>query len=374
MTASGRDGNRTRLRELDGWRAISVFLVVQQHIMLFQYGGFLSRHPQIAFVEGFLGVLGVKVFFVISGFVICRMLISEEECEGAASLKDFYYRRVFRILPPFVLYLITLSLLLGLGLIEEHWSSILAAGLFLSNIHIWPSGMFVGHIWSLAVEEQFYLTFPAVFVITSKRWRTTTIMGFMLAFVVWNLSMIYTGWDSLVSGVVRSGFICISCGVVIATQEGYARRLGSRVPSFLAVLIAVVLVIHPVNSDTWQGALYESLLVPPAIGALLLYSLERGPWLRVLLLSKPFQTVGMMSYGIYLWQQFFTARNHAYQFGSHILGGHVSFLLFPLLFVIVPLSYFCIEQPAIRYGRVLSQEAKGTSVRVGVNRSGTVTV
>lgn len=368
------DGKQTRLRELDGWRAISVLLVVQQHIMIFQYGGFLSRHPQVAFVERFLGGLGVKVFFVISGFVICRMLISEEICEGAVSLKGFYYRRIFRILPPFIFYLLTISLLLGLGLIVERWSSIFAAALFLSNIHIWPSGMFVGHIWSLAVEEQFYLTFPAIFVITAKRWRTTTIFGFILAFVVWNLSMIYTGWDSIISGEVRSGFICISCGVLMAVQERYARQLGKRVPPFLAVVIAVVLLVHPVNPHTWQGVVYQSLLVPPAIGALLLYSLERGPWLRFLLCSKPLQTVGMMSYGIYLWQQFFTAPSYTYRFGSHIFGGHVLILLFPLLFVIVPLSYFCIEQPAIRYGRAVSQKEKQVSFHEEIDRDMAITV
>lgn len=94
--------------------------------------------------------------------------------------------------------------------------------------------------------------------------------------------------------------------------------------------------------------------------------------LRILLCSKPFQTVGMMSYGIYLWQQFFTARDHALLFGRHIFDRHVAILLFPLLFVIVPLSYFWIEQPAFRYGGALSQRAKRKLVPVGVDPEGAV--
>jgi peptidoglycan/LPS O-acetylase OafA/YrhL len=162
--------------------------------------------------------------------------------------------------------------------------------------------------------------------------------------------MICTGWDLIVSGAVR-----------------YIRQVGRRVPLLLAVLIAVILFIYPVNSDTWQGACYERLLVPPALASLVLYRFERGTCLRILLCNK---AVGTMSYGIYLWQQMFTTPNHDYQFGSHILVGHVSLTVFPLLFVIVPLSYFGI---AIRCGRALPQKAIGASVRVGANQKRAVT-
>src|ERR1017187_6506457 len=91
----------SRLRELDGWRAISVLLVLRQHALVHQHGRMLSHHLYLAFVEHYIGGLAVKIFFVISGFVICRLLISEERHYGAASILGFYYRRVFRILPPF---------------------------------------------------------------------------------------------------------------------------------------------------------------------------------------------------------------------------------------------------------------------------------
>ncbi len=158
------------------------------------------------------------------------------------------------------------------------------------------------------------------------------------------------------SGEARTGFICISCGVLMATHEVRARQLASRVPALAVALIALTLFLHPVDSNSWRGALYESLLVPPAISLVLLFSLERGPWLRAVLCSKPFQAVGVTSYGIYLWQQFFTVRERCFLFGSHVAP-----LLLPLLFFVVPLSSFLIEKPAMRYGRSLSQRAREAS-------------
>lgn len=348
-----KTGSESRLRELDGWRAISVLAVVQQHALVHQHGMFLSHHPHFALWEHYIGALAVKVFFVISGFVICRLLIGEERRYGQASLAGFYYRRVFRIIPPFALYLGTVWLLVSLGLIVEPRQALLAATFFLSDIHFWEWGRFVGHIWSLAVEEQFYLTFPLIFVLTSKRWRSFAILTCALAFMTWNLSMIFTGWETRVSGETRAGFICISCGVMMALFEDRARRLAARVPAFAVAVLGLVLILHPVASESWQGDLYESLLVPPAICLILLFSLERDSWVRTVLCLKPCQAVGITSYGIYLWQQFFTVPVWCFPLANRFLP-----FMLPLLAIIVPLSYFLIEKPAMRYGKSLSRRRR----------------
>jgi len=329
-----------------------VLLVVQQHAVTHQHDRILSLHPYLAFVERYVGVLGVKIFFVISGFVICRLLLLEERKYGAASLKGFYLRRIFRIIPPFAFYLGTVSLLLYFGLIIEPWKAILGAALFMSDIHVWPWGRFVGHIWSLAVEEQFYLTFPPIFVFAPRRWRNYLVFGCLATFVLWSLSMTFTGWDSLVSGDVRTGFVCICCGVLMALHRDRVHRLVSRVPAFVVVLIGITLVLHPVVSDSLQGALYESLLVPPSIGILLVFTLERQSWLRSVLCSRPAQAIGITSYGIYLWQQLFTVPAWTFPAASHTIP-----MLLPLLVIIVPLSYFLVEKPSMRYGKALSRRA-----------------
>ena len=353
MSVSLSDVRGGRLRELDGWRAVSVLLVIVHHIGGFQHARLLSRFPAPASVVHYCGPLGVKIFFVISGFVICRLLISEGSRNGSVSLIAFYCRRVFRILPPLYTYLGVVSLLLCLGLIREHWRSILAGVFFLYDIHFTPMvppGWFVGHTWSLAVEEQFYLIFPTMWVLTPKTWKGQVFLGVFFLCAAWNLSMVYTGWDVLISSDTRAGFACIACGVLMAIHEVRVRPIAKSVPAFVIVLVALTLLLHPVGSNNWRAVLYECLLVPPAIGLVLLFSLERGPWLRALLCSQPMQAVGLTSYGIYLWQQLFTAPK-TYFYG----GGQMITLFLPLLCVIVPLSYVLIERPSMRYGKSLSR-------------------
>lgn len=354
-------GDGQRLRELDGWRAVSVLLVMLNHFGWYQHNHLLSHVPGSGQIVYYCGWLGVKVFFVISGFVICRLLISEELQFGSISLKAFYYRRIFRILPPFYAYLLVIFLLAFLGLIHESRSAILSSALFLFDvnlkllhINLETHSWFVGHTWSLAVEEQFYLIFPTIWILTPKRWKGHVFLCIFFTCVAWNLSMMFTGWEAVIGSTTRAGFACILCGVLMAIQEERVRRIANGTPALIVALVAVLLLLHPEGSNNWHAALYESLLVPPAIGLVLLFSLARGAWLRAILTSRPFQAVGLTSYGLYLWQQLFTAPKANFSPTS----GRIIPLLLPLLCLIVPLSYFFIEKPAMRYGKLLSRQAR----------------
>lgn len=362
MSLALDSGYTGRLRELDGWRGVSVLLVIVHHILGYQHNRFVSRSSFLDFRVHYFGLLGVKIFFVISGFVICRLLIAEELRYGSVSLKGFYYRRIFRILPPFYIYLATLSLLLGLGLIHESWRAILGSALFLFNINVVPHSWFVGHTWSLALEEQFYLIFPTLWVVTTKEWRGRLFLGIFLLVVAWNLSMVRTGGDALISANTRAGFACICCGVLIAIYEARVRPLANGVPAFLVSVVALMLLVHPVGSKSGYAALYESALVPTGIALVLLFSLERGAWLRAFLCSRLAQAIGLTSYGIYLWQQLFTcpktyfsARGQQAYFSG---TGQIIPMLLPLLGLIVPMSYFLVEKPAMRFGKSLSRRAR----------------
>ena len=360
------DGRIARLRELDGWRAISVLLVIVHHIGGFQHHRWISSLPFLDLRIHYFGPLGVKIFFVISGFVICRLLIAEESRNGSVSLKGFYCRRIFRILPPFYLYLVTLSVLVLLGVIHESWWAIGGSALFLFNIGITPHSWFVGHTWSLASEEQFYLIFPMVWVVTPKAWRGQLFLGVFLLLAAWNLSMVHTGWDALISTNTRAGFGCICFGVLMAIFEERLRGIANAIPAFIVAAVALTLLLHPVGFHSMVAVLYESLLVPPAIGMVLMFSLERGAWLRAFLCSKPAQAVGLTSYGIYLWQELFTGPKIDYFKGMYQPlfsgAGQIIPLLLPLLFLIVPLSYFLIEKPAMRYGKSISRRTMKTKM------------
>lgn len=342
-----------RLRELDGWRAVSVLMVTFFHIWAYQYQ---TRVPHIFGLSRAInssGDVAVKMFFMISGFLICRLLLREESSYGSVSLKGFYYRRIFRILPALYIYLCAIALLLSLGLVREQWKAILGSSLFLYDLNIPPWSWHVGHTWTLAVEEQFYLVFPTLLIFLPKRWRAQFFAGVFLLCTAWNLAVVLAGWNPFLWNHARQGFASICCGVLMAIHENRVRGIAARVPGFLAALTALALLAHPVGSSAWQIELYEGLFVPPAIGFLLMFSLGPAPGLRAFLCSPPLQAVGLTSYGVYLWQQLFTAPREYFSGPGQIIP-----LLGPLMFLIVAISYWLVEKPAIRYGRFLSERAR----------------
>jgi peptidoglycan/LPS O-acetylase OafA/YrhL len=346
-----------RLRELDGWRAISALLVIVHHVGADRHPHLLSRVPGALALVDYWGPLAVKIFFVISGFVICRLLISEESTYGSVSLKAFYYRRALRILPPLYTYLAVIYLLVCGGLVRDTGRPLVCAALFLSDIrHIpMPHSWFIAHTWSLAIEEQFYLVFPALFLLTSRMKRRTMFLVVFILMAVWNLSNVYRNWDWITSAQTRAGFASISFGVLMAVFEKPLRKLVGSAPAVLAAGTAGILFLIPAGSASVGATLYQSLIVPMAIGLVLLFSLDRGGALRRFLCSWPMQAVGATSYGIYLWQQLFTAPKIFVSetgAGSYFTPrGEVIPLLLPLLLLIVPASYRFIEKPAMRLGK-----------------------
>lgn len=352
-----------RIRELDGWRAISALLVVAVHIGTSQHPRLFSRVPGAIAALTYWGPLAVNIFFVISGFVICRLLLSEDSSTGGVSLKAFYYRRVCRILPPLYTYLLVLAVLLCVGLIRDSWQAIGVAALFLADIrHISiPHSWFIAHTWSLAIEEQFYLLFPPLFVLTPRRHRKLVCLTVFLLAVFWNVSASYRDWDWITSEHTRQGFACISWGVLMAVNEETARRVAKRL-GYAAAIATVILFIPPLWSVGVSAALYRSLFVPAAIGLTLLSSVELASPLREFLLWKPVQALGVTSYGIYLWQQLFTAPrvflSDTGAIPNFSAAGEVITMCLPLLGLVIPLSYFFIEKPAMRLGKVFSTRVK----------------
>ena len=355
-----RSPREARLRELDGWRAISVLLGDCPPLSPIPACRPSRTHVRLARVLHDCGPLGVKVFFVVSGFVICRLLILEEKRNGAVSLKGFYIRRVFRILPPFYLYLACLGVLVALGWIGQIWQQIFSSAIFLYDVvPVRADGWFIGHTWSLAVEEQFYIVFPMLWVLTRKVGRERVFSALFLLIVMWNISAAFLDWNR---AAPREGFACISFGVLLAIFEARARAIVRHIPSLVAFIVAICLLWHPEDQSGWKSDLYESIFMPPAIALVLVSSLEKGELLRRFLCSWPMQAIGLTSYGVYLWQQLFTAPSRFYN-GS----GRQNERLLPLLLVIIPISYFFIERPSMRLGRRLAERYRKESSPVRRN-------
>jgi peptidoglycan/LPS O-acetylase OafA/YrhL len=343
-----------RIRELDGWRALSASMVLIGHFLGYQHTQKISHYPLLVSTVFHMSFLGVQIFFVISGFVICRLLLREESRHGAFSLKAFYVRRVCRIVPPFYLYLATVSLLGWLGLLEITGTQVAKAGFFLADFRSLSASWITGHSWSLAVEEQFYLFFPPALWLTPRRWRAAVGSGICVVCIASILLISFTKWNATVSAGVMEGFLCISCGVMTALHEDKVRAVARKIPAFVVLLLAAMLMLHTfADLNEWKAALYQVLAVPPAIVLVLFFTVEQQSWLRSVLLTRPIQGIGLTSYALYLWQQLFMGRPEVY-FGA----GHFIPLLSPLLCVIVPLSWFLIEKPAMRLGASLSRRLR----------------
>ena len=358
MKIPQQDSDTGRIKEVDGWRAVSVLLVIFHHLCAFKFKALTSSVPRAETVAQYAGPLGVETFFVISGFVICRMLISEEQQTGWVSLKGFYFRRIFRILPALWVYLITCGLLLAVGCIRDRWIAFFWAALFLFDLSRVPMSWFFGHTWSLAIEEQFYILFPSLWVLVRRQWRSGFFLALFLGCILWNIEAVITSPHVVLVATGPPGFAGICCGVLMAIHEKRARSIAKLVPGLLVTLAGCMLILRPLTSFDWRSAIYDGLVVPPLIALLLLFSMERGQLLRRFLRSRVMQALGVSSYGIYLWQQLFTAPMDFYSARARVIGW-----LWPAAILIVASSYRFIEKPAIRFGHALSKRAKQDAVR-----------
>jgi peptidoglycan/LPS O-acetylase OafA/YrhL len=250
------------------------------------------------------------------------------------------------------------------GLIRGSWEALPVAATFLSDFARVPRNWFVAHTWSLAVEEQFYLVFPAMWVLTPVRWRSRAVATAFLLCFGWSLAFTFPPSSLAIALIPRWGFTAISVGVWAAINERWVRQAAARVPAICIGLVALILLTRPVHADDhFLNQLFNGVLLPLGIGLVLMYSLERGRWLRAALCSKPMQAIGITSYGIYLWQEIFTAPPADFT----PRGAPIGFML-PLMLIVIPVSYFFLEKPAMRFGKTLSRRAReNASAKAGAS-------
>ena len=300
-----------RVPGLDGLRALSIALV------LFHHGAETAGSPFPAALREryYYGALGVDIFFVISGFLITLLLLREEGRSGTVSLRGFYTRRAFRILPAYFAYLGFVFLLTRLGAVRLRWIDWVAAMTYTMNFlpHQW-SRWVVGHMWSLSIEEHFYLLWPpALVLLGSRRARLVLLVIFPLA-----VASRYASWtvlrhwidlnyafitpnrmDSIAAGCLLAYLVCDRR--VWPWLEGLARW--GTIVFLAAILILAVSSRARRFSDMYDitlGRTIESSAI--ALCILAVVSSPRSVVGR-LLETRPMVVVGVLSYSLYLWQQ-----------------------------------------------------------------------
>jgi peptidoglycan/LPS O-acetylase OafA/YrhL len=313
-----------------------------------------------------LGFLGVDVFFALSGFLICTRLLQELRKEGAISLKNFYIRRAFRILPPAYAYLTALAVLTAVGWLAVRPAEFAGCLLFARNYY--PTGdvgrnWYTVHFWSLAVEEHFYLFFPALLAWCGRDLRRARRAVVVLAVAVGllrSLDTVILGWAGgrIPAGAfhftrthVRLDALLWGCFAALLVERWRGRLARWCTPGLSLVILAVG------AASFWLplGLAWRSLLLPWMLVGTVLHP---AGYLGRFLEWAPLRWVGRISYSLYLWQQLFCVEEVQYR--SAYLGPLQAWPwnLLPVL-ACATASYYLVERPLIRVGHRLASGGRG---------------
>jgi peptidoglycan/LPS O-acetylase OafA/YrhL len=334
----GRGGLQYR-PALDGIRAVAIAAVVGYH----------------AFGWPGNGGLGVDLFFVLSGFLITTLLLEERRLTGAVSITRFWRRRVYRLVPALVVMLAVVSAVLAAaGELDRHALSGVVAGLaYVMNLGFFEDvPLALTPLWSLALEEQFYLVWPPVFIVL-LRGRVKLGLAIVLAATAasfaqgWRMSEHADGSGRLWDWPDTRGLpILIGCAAALLLV------LRPRIGRFCGWLLAPALIwvcastlFQPSPLDhTFRGPLL-SFSVTCAILVMGAYD-GRGP-VSWLLATPPLRFCGRISYSLYLWHMPVIVAAAA------ILGDHASteWIAVAAAVAVATLSFYVVERPVRQWGR-----------------------
>ncbi len=338
---------------LDGLRACAILLVLGYHLRL---------------VPG--GALGVDVFFVISGFLITSILLSEWRLRGAISLKRFYLRRALRLLPAFLLC-VGFIFAIQTTLIPVRARTFTTGALVSSLLYVFnwfilsAHNVFrpATHFWSLAVEEQFYLLWPIILVLLLKLKRsprqlaTLTLLAAFAASAwrawlydpnddYWILRC-YFGTDT------RSDGLLLGAALALARDAGLP-QLKARVVSLLTILSitiigVTVLLCAPLDKGIHADALYYGQFTVFALASAFLLAVavdRRLGLLHRILTTRVLVWIGRISYSLYLFH--FPVIEYGNKFVRTTHPHALSLLLVAVSFAVSALSYYAVERPILR--------------------------
>ena len=324
--------------EIDGLRTLAVVPVILFHAGFEWFSG---------------GFVGVDVFFVISGYLITTIIISEM-AEGKFSIVNFYERRARRILPALFFVMIVCIPFAWMWMLpnqmKEFSHSLVAVSLFASNILFWrESGYFAAaaeekpllHTWSLAVEEQYYLLFP-IFLILAWRFGKNRVFLMIVVMAAISLMLSEWGWRNKATAnfyLAPTRAWELFAGSIAAFV---VQKQGVQKNNFLSLigLAAIIFSIFFYDEATPFPSVYA---LAPVLGVVLLVLYADKETITAKLLStKGFVGVGLISYSAYLWHQPFFAFSKVVWIDDE---PYVRSLLIWMTFPIAYLSWRYVEQP-----------------------------
>jgi len=313
---------------------------------------------------GDLGNLGVRTFFVISGFLITGLIASEREKTGAVDLAAFYMRRALRIFPAFFVFVFVAVLLSRIGFAHVDRRDFLHAVTYTSNYRGNTDNFTFRHLWSLSVEEQFYLLWPLTFASLSLATGKRTLAAVLVAVPIVRVALwsAVPGYETYIGTAFESVSDALATGCLIALL---LPRL-KRTPWFDRVVFSrlfpmALVAIWIANRQTNHPKFFWLLCIPAMnvlIGLVMVRYVERPslPFGRFLN-ARPVAAIGVLSYSLYLWQELFVIQGRT---PASWLQTFPANLLMACACAVV--SYRFVEKPFLR----LKARAVRTSAEPGL--------
>ena len=367
----------TRLRyvpALDSLRAVAVLAV-------------MATHADLPYVGG--GELGVDIFFVLSGFLITTLILSEATLQGRVSWPQFYARRALRLFPAVLLVTAATMVMVLLtagaltadsyqniaigkepegGIISNTVRECLAAIFYFANFAglLGIADVFLGHTWSLAVEEQFYILWPLAFALFVRR---LTPNGQVLAVGCACAALAAARVAGLEGpgGILQLRFDVLLVGVTAALALHHHARISrvGRAWPVAALVITYGVVVGPDDGPSGR-LLFSAVGLATAVLVLAIWTEQLGAVSR-LAHAVPLVKIGQISYGLYLWH-LPVFRRVALQ-DIDLSGPALVALKFGLAFALAIASYVLVERPALRLKRRFQPKPMAAVVRDGVASS-----
>jgi peptidoglycan/LPS O-acetylase OafA/YrhL len=334
----------------DGIRAVAIIFVFLDHAWESSFPG---------------GWAGVDIFFVLSGYLITTLLTEELSERGTIDYLNFYVRRILRLWPAFAAFLFVVVLEISIGKNANTWSfgAVALSSIYMMNWNrafVWWGEYKIGHTWSLAMEEQFYLLWPALLAFIFFRRPISFVVALIIVMVTWRCFLALNGADPerTYNGFDTHGdALLIGCLLALLTRQNpdLTIKLSGMWLVASGGLLAILLFV-PHRTVLTQTA---GLSIAALLSAVMIANVRCETPLKPFLSVRPLVYMGKISYGFYLW-------HYPIVMGLAKYGNTGKIAAFMIAFGVASASYHWLELPFLRLKKHFApRSTRVRSIRAG---------
>ncbi|SDS97177.1 Peptidoglycan/LPS O-acetylase OafA/YrhL, contains acyltransferase and SGNH-hydrolase domains [Mucilaginibacter mallensis] len=339
---------------LDGLRAIAILMVMLAH---FGADTILLHYNLLIDSE-----IGVHIFFVLSGFLITTQLIKEKLRTGNISVKRFYTRRILRIVPLAYLFLIVLVIISVCYYRMSTKSDFIYSFLFLKNLPI-KNQPFTAHLWTLSVEEQFYIILPLLMYLGIKKYFNFALLVVIFVPLLSILAFNSIGYPftnhifELIIKFIMYSFwkgptiILISSVFSILTFKGIIKSEPNNKHYFLSFFLLILAILISTRTFILYSKYTSEYISSIIIAYVILLNIRSQNFLSKILSNRILVKIGILSYSIYMWQQIFIGKFFWIPWLKELNSLPLIFIIALKLVFMIPIayiSYYLFETPFLK--------------------------